>query len=157
MQFTQDKKRRNHMDGRFNTPSTVCRVIIMAAIAAAAIAVLIGCTTEGGTRRQNIAQVIQTAYDLGGREAVSNRIESLVTEGKLTPSRAVRLHALTQLAYEGIMDDLERGGADPTDAVPASASQDGCGDCSVPDASIDCGDSNEDAYCGECEDCKADE
>ena len=144
------------MDVRFNTPRTVCRVIIMAAIVAAAIAVLIGCTTEGASRRQNIAQVIQTAYDLGGREAVSNRIESLVAEGKLTPSQAVRLHALAQLAYEGIMDDLERGSAD-ADAAPVSASQDGCGDCSVPDVSIDCGDSNEDAYCGECEDCKADE
>ena len=145
------------MDVRFNTPRTVCRVIIAAAIAAAAIAVLIGCTTEGASRRQNIAQVIQTAYDLGGREAVSNRIESLVAEGKLTPSQAVRLHALAQLAYEGIMDDLERGGADATDAAPASASQDGCDGCSVPDASSDCGDTNEDAYCGECEDCRAGE
>ena len=147
------------MDGRFNTPRTVCRVIIMAAIVAVAIAVLIGCTTEGASRRQNIAQVIQTAYDLGGREAVSNRIESLVAEGKLTPSQAVRLHALAQLAYEGIMDDLERGGADATDAGadPAPASEDGCADCSVPDASSGCGDLNEDAYCGECEDCKAGE
>ena len=145
------------MDGRFNTPRTVCRVIIMAAIVAAAIAVLIGCTTEGASRRQNIAQVIQTAYDLGGREAVSNRIESLVAEGKLTPSQAVRLHALALLAYEGIMDDLERGGADATDAARASASQNGCTDCSLPDASSDCGDTNEDAYCGECEDCKAGE
>ena len=147
------------MDGRFNTPRTVCRVIIMAAIVAAAIAVLVGCATEGASRRRNIAQVIQTAYDLGGREAVSNRIESLVTEEKLTPSQAVRLHALAQLAYEGIMDDLERGGAEAADAGadPAPAPQDGCGDCSVPDASEGCGDSNEDAYCGECEDCMAGE
>ena len=144
------------MDGRFNTPRIVCRVIIMAAIVAVAIAVLIGCTTEGASRRRNIAQVIQTAYDLGGREAVSNRIESLVAEGKLTPSQAVRLHALAQLAYEGIMDDLERVGADAgTDSAPASP--DGCDGCSVPDASSDCGDLNEDAYCGECEDCRAGE
>ena len=146
------------MDGKVNTPRTVCKAIVAVAIAAVAVAAIIGCESIGGaSRKQNIATVIQTAYDLGGREAVSNKIESLVAEGKLTPSQAVRLHALAQLAYEGIMDDLERGGADATDAAPASASQDGCDGCSVPDVSIDCGDSNEDAYCGECEDCKADE
>ena len=122
---------------------------------------LIGCSSlGGGSCRQNIATVIQTAYDLGGREmhlrrsrqvprraergalrskvargcAVSNKIESLVAEGKLTPSQAVRLHALAQLAYEGIMDDLTAGGA-ATNATPTSTSQGGCGDCSIPDAS----------------------
>ena len=105
------------------------------------------------SRKQNIATVIQTAYDFGGREAVSNKIESLVAEGKLTPSQAVRLHALAQLAYEGIMDDLTTGNA-ATNAVPASASQGGCTDCSLPDASADCGDCNEDANCGKCADCK---
>ena len=83
-----------------------------------------------GHRRQNIAQVIQTAYDLGGREAVSNRIESLVREGKLSPTQGARLHALAQLAYEGVMDDL----APATNAAPATASPSGCGGCSVPDA-----------------------
>ena len=53
--------------------------------------------------------------------AVSNKIESLVAEGKLTPSQAVRLHALAQLAHEGIMDDLAAGGGAATNAVPASA------------------------------------
>ena len=111
------------MDAKYNTPRTVCRVILAVAIAAAAVAVMIGCSSLGGTsRRQNIAAVIQTAYDLGGREAVSNKIESLVAEGKLTPSQAVRLHALAQLAYDGIMDDLDGG-------------------------------SGEDANCGRCEEC----
>ena len=124
---------------------------VAVAIAAIAVAAIIGCESMGGgTRKQNIAAVIQTAYDFGGREmhlrrsrqvprrakrgalrskvargcAVSNKIEELVAEGKLTPSQAyppseasaeggsmrgVRLHALAQLAYEGIMDDLARG------------------------------------------------
>ena len=162
------------MDGKFNTPRKVCGVIVAVAIAAVAIAAIIGCTsTGGGSRRQNIATVIQTAYDMGGREAVSNKIESLVAEGKLTPSQAVRLHALAQLAYEGIMDDLTTGDA-ATNATPASASQGGCGDCSIPDASGDCGGGgctdacsdcrpdvasdggcNADANCGDCTDCKA--
>ena len=162
------------MNGKINTPRTVCKAIVAVAIAAIAVAAIIGCSSlGGGSRRQSIATVIQTAYDLGGREAVSNKIESLVAEGKLTPSQAVRLHALAQLAYEGIMDDLATGDA-TTNAVPASAPQGGCTDCSLPDASSDCvgggctdgcsdcqpdaasdGGCNEDAQCGKCEDCKA--
>ena len=162
------------MNGKINTPRTVCKAIVAVAIAAIAVAAIIGCSSlGGGSRRQNIATVIQTAYDMGGREAVSNKIESLVAEGKLTPSQAVRLHALAQLAYEGIMDDLTTGDA-ATNATPASASQGGCGDCSIPDASGDCGGGgctdacsdcqpdaasdggcNADANCGNCTDCKA--
>ena len=141
------------MDGKFNTPRTVCKAIVAVAIAAVAVAAIIGCESMGGgTRKQNIAAVIQTAYDLGGREAVSNKIESLVAEGKLTPSQAMRLHALAQLAYEGIMDDLATGDA-TTNAAPASVSQGGCTDCSLSDASADCGDCNEDANCGKCDGC----
>ena len=143
------------MDAKYNTPRTVCKAIVAVAIAAVSVAAIIGCSSlGGGSRRQNIATVIQTAYDMGGREAVSNKIESLVAEGKLTPSQAVRLHALAQLAYEGIMDDLAAGGEAATNGAPHSASQGGCTDCSVPDASADCGDCNEDARCGKCADCK---
>ena len=163
------------MDRRFNTPGRVCMGIVAATlivVASAAVAAIIGCSSIGEHRRQNIAQVIQTAYDLGGREAVSNRIESLVREGKLSPTQGARLHALAQLAYEGVMDDL----APATNAAPASASQSGCGDCSTPEANGDCGGGgctdapsasqgesgaehaggcNEDARCGNCADCKA--
>ena len=135
------------MNGKSNTPRTVCGIIVAVAVAAAAIAVIVGCATDGGSRRQNIAAVIQTAYDLGGREAVSNKIESLVAEGKLTPSQAVRLHALAQLAYEGIMDDL----------TTSNAATNTCDACN-PDATCDggeCADCNEDASCGQCEDCEA--
>ena len=162
------------MDAKYNTPRTVCKAIVAVAIAAGSVAAIIGCSSlGGGSRKQNIATVIQTAYDMGGREAVSNKIESLVAEGKLTPSQAVRLHALAQLAYEGIMDDLTTGNV-ATNATPTSASQGGCGDCSIPDASGDCGGGgctdacsdcqpdaasdggcNADANCGKCEDCKA--
>ena len=85
------------MDRKINTPRTVCKAIVAVAIAAIAVAAIIGCSSlGGGSRKANIATVIQTAYDMGGREAVSNKIESLVAEGKLTPSQAVRLHALAR-------------------------------------------------------------
>ena len=161
------------MDQKINTPRTVCKAIVAVAIAAIAVAAIIGCSSlGGGSRKANIATVIQTAYDMGGREAVSNKIESLVAEGKLTPSQAVRLHALAQLAYEGIVEDLNAGSGTATNATPASASQGGCTDCSLPDASggngSGCSDCrpesagasdgecrNEDANCGKCADCKA--
>ena len=151
------------MDGKTNTPRIVCKAIVAVAIAAVAVAAIIGCeSTGGGSRKQNIAAVIQTAYDLGGREAVSNKIESLVAEGQLTPSQAVRLHALAQLAYEGIMEDLATGSAATTNAAPPSASPGGCADCSIQDASAgceggcgtggcaDCDPSPGEAGCGEC-------
>ena len=143
------------MDSKINTPRTVCKAIVAVAIAAIAVAAIIGCSSlGGGSRKANIATVIQTAYDMGGREAVSNKIESLVAEGKLTPSQAVRLHALAQLAYEGIVDDLNAGVGTATNATPASASQDGCTGCSLPDASGGCvNECNEDANCGRCRDC----
>ena len=142
------------MDGKTNTPRTVCRAIVAVAIAATAVAAIIGCASSGGgSRKQNIAAVIQTAYDLGGRDAVSNRIESLVREGKITPSQAVRLHALAQLAYEGIVEDLAAGEGAATDATPEHDGG-GCSDCTAPDTG-ECpgGDCNEDANCGQCKDC----
>ena len=85
------------MDRRFNTPGRVCMGIVAATlvvVASAAVAAIIGCSSLGEHRRQNIAQVIQTAYDLGGREAVSNRIESLVREGKLSPTQGTAAKCL---------------------------------------------------------------
>ena len=142
------------MDGKINTPRVVCRAIVAVAIAAIFVAAIIGCESmTGGSRRQNIAAVIQAAYDMGGREAVSNKIESMVLEGKLSPSQAVRLHALAQLAHEGIMEDLTTGRA-AADVAPVSASQGGCTGCSLPDASAGCGDSIEGARCAGCAECK---
>jgi hypothetical protein len=124
------------------------------AVAAIAAAAIIGCASSGGgSRKQNIAAVIQTAYDLGGREAVSNKIESLVREGKITPSQATRLHALAQLAYEGIVEDLAADGGAATNAPPVCDGG-GCSDCAAPDpGGCPEGDCNEDANCGQCKDC----
>ena len=120
------------MDGKSNTPRVVCGVIVAVAVAAIAVAAVIGCSSlGGGSRKADIATAIQTAYDLGGRAAVSNKIESLVAEGKVTPAQAARLHALAQLAYEGIVEDLSASGAD---ATPTCDGGDGCSDCADTDA-----------------------
>ena len=47
------------MDGKFNTPRTVCKAVLAVAIAAASVAAIIGCSSLiGGSRRQNIATII---------------------------------------------------------------------------------------------------
>ena len=53
------------MDAKYNMPRTECKAIV-------AVAAIIGRSSLGrGSRRQSIATVIKTAYDLGGREATS--------------------------------------------------------------------------------------
>ena len=48
-----------------NTPRTMCKAIVAVAIAAIAVAAIIGCSSlGGGSRKANIATVIQTAYDM---------------------------------------------------------------------------------------------
>jgi len=123
------------MNGKINTPRTVCKAIVAVAIAAIAIAAIIGCSSlGGGSRKQNIATVIQTAYDLGGREAVSNRIEKLVADGTLSQKQGAKIHELMQKAYEGLVDNLSRR---------------------IEEAAVDESGEGEDANCGRCEDCKA--
>ena len=57
------------MNGKINTPRTVCKAIVAVAVAAIAVAAIIGCSSlGGGSRRQNIATVIQTAYAMAGRD-----------------------------------------------------------------------------------------
>ena len=83
------------MNGKINTPRTVCKAIVAVAIAAVAVAAIIGCeSTGGGTRKQNIATVIQTAYDFGGREMHPQRscqVPRRATRGALR-SKVARYH-----------------------------------------------------------------
>ena len=53
------------MNGKINTPRTVCKAIVAVAVAAIAVAAIIGCSSlSGGSRGQNI----QTAYAMGGHK-----------------------------------------------------------------------------------------
>ncbi len=92
---------------------TVCRVIAAAALATAIAAVLIGCSMlESERAKARLADALECAYAFGGREAVSNRIDGLVLEGKLTPEEAVRLRALARVTYESVLASLEGEGGE---------------------------------------------
>ena len=128
-----------------NTARTVCG-IMLAALAAIVIAGVVvcctGCETAAPSKdaiKADVAWALRIAYDVGGKAAVSNRIEQLVAKGRLTREQGDALHAAAQLAYEKIVDDLDGGGAG----------------CVLPDAG-ECGDGdcNEDANCGACDDCR---
>ncbi len=96
-----------------NTPALVGRVILIGLLAAIAAAILFGCSMLKSERtKTRLSTAIQLAYDNGGREAVSNKIESLAAEGKIDRDQAVRLHALARLAYEGVLEGLERNDGD---------------------------------------------
>ena len=162
-----------------NTAKAVCRailIVLVAALTAGIITCCIGCETTTPSReavRADLAWALRIAYDVGGKAAVSNRIEQLVAKGKLTREQADALHEAAQRAYEKIIDDLDPAAS--TNALQGVSGASGCeGDgCTLEasaratgDSGADCGNCgedgcseaggyNEDAYCGECEDCKA--
>ena len=79
------------------------------AIAATAL-IATGCSTvdiDESAAKKQIAYVLKTAYAYGGAEAVSNKIETLVVDGKLDAKQAAQLHALAQKVYEDAVTHLE--------------------------------------------------
>lgn len=142
------------MKAQMNTPWILCKAMMIMAIVALVIATFLGCSamkTEGvSSARTQLASVLQLAYDNGGRQAVSNRIEELVVEGKLSPEQATRLQALADVACEKLISDLARGGViENTAPVESGDSSDGCTLSPPCDANADGGDggtqANEDA------------
>jgi len=61
-----------------------------------------------------LAVALKDAYALGGATAVSNKIEQLVVDGKVTPEQAAQLHVLAQRVFDRAVDRLE------TDALNSS-------------------------------------
>ena len=57
--------------------------------------------------RPAVLFVLKEAYACGGAEAVSNRIEQLVIDGKVTEAQAANLHRLAQDVYDGVVERLE--------------------------------------------------
>ena len=138
-----------------------------------------GCVTDAeaarAQARRDVAAVLRVAYEVGGKAAVAEKIDALVAKGKLTPEQGETLKAFADEACEEMLERWEGNGGAASNSTEA-VSRDGCGDCSLPGASIDCGGGgcadgssalqeangaesdggrNEDANCGNCEECKA--
>lgn len=163
-----------------NTAKKLCVAVIVALLVALVLGIA-GCLSGSETVKRDavkadVAWALRIAYDVGGRDAVSNRIEQLVYKGKLTREQADALHAAAEMAYEKIVDDLDPNGVAVVATESASdafeANGDSCasggeesaveapgaprGDCSdddCDDGGCDSCEDNEDANCGACEDC----
>lgn len=106
-----------------------CVKIWAAALVAALVigfAACTGCVSGGDPARRaavkaEIAEVMRLAYDVGGREIVSNRIERLVTDGKVTDEQAAYLHAAVRCAEEALLRRVAEGEARAEGAQAAAA------------------------------------
>lgn len=117
--------------------------LVIAAIALVSIGFVSGCLSERSVKTV-VSAALKDAYQLGGSTAVSNRIEKLAQDGKLTREQADALHTFAQGVYERVIDDL--------DGKPVASGTDACTDSSCV---LDCEDSGEDdAYCGDCDQCR---
>lgn len=108
----------------------VIAIVTIAALALMGIVGVSGCVSERSVKTA-VSAALKDAYALGGSTAVSNRIERLVIDGKLTREQADNLHIFAQGVYERIIEDL--------DAAPTVPCENSCED---------------DAYCGECAACR---
>jgi len=66
-----------------------------------------GCTFLKTVGHSTVASALKTAYTEGGAVAVSNRIEQLVVDGKVTPAQATALHAMTAKLGDAIVEKLD--------------------------------------------------
>ena len=113
--------------------------------------VLPGCATvKRAVARERVVEAIKSAYENGGRAAVSNRIERLVADGTLSAKQGAKIHRIMQMAYDGLVRDvasrIEDAACEDDPACPPCGADANC----PPD-----GGCNEDADCGACDDCKA--
>ena len=110
-----------------------------------------GCATvKRAVARERVVEAIKTAYENGGRAAVSNRIERLVADGTLSARQGAKIHRIMQMAYDGLIGNVA---AKIEDA--ACEDDPACPPCGAGADCPPCGERNEDADCGSCDDCKA--
>ena len=105
-------------------------ISLVAGIGLGAVHFLGGCASHVSTKTA-VAAALKDAYALGGSTAVSNRIEKLVVDGKITVEQAAALHALAQGVYERVIEEL--------DETRVGADSEPCED---------------DANCGNCDQCR---
>ena len=137
-----------------NGPRVFARVLALAlglAIILLCSRALPGCATvKRAVARERVVEAIKTAYENGGRAAVSNRIERLVADGTLSARQGAKIHRIMQMAYDGLIGNVA---AKIEDA--ACEDDPACPPCGAGADCPPCGERNEDADCGSCDDCKA--
>ncbi len=137
-----------------NGPRVFARVLALAlglAVIFLCARALPGCATvKRAVARERVVEAIKTAYENGGRAAVSNRIERLVSDGTLSAKQGAKIHRIMQMAYDGLIGNVA---AKIEDAACEDDSS--CPPCGADAACPPSGDRNEDADCGSCDDCKA--
>ena len=137
-----------------NGPRVFARVLALAlglAVIFLCARALPGCATvKRAVARERVVEAIKTAYENGGRAAVSNRIERLVADGTLSARQGEKIHRIMQMAYDGLIGNVA---AKIEDA--ACEDDPACPPCGAGTDCPPCGERNEDADCGSCDDCKA--
>lgn len=137
-----------------NGPRVFARVLALAlglAVIFLCARALPGCATvKRAVARERVVEAIKTAYENGGRAAVSNRIERLVADGTLSARQGAKIHRIMQMAYDGLIGNVA---AKIEDA--ACEDDPACPPCGAGADCPPCGERNEDADCGSCDDCKA--
>lgn len=137
-----------------NGPRVFARVLALAlglAVIFLCARALPGCATvKRAVARERVVEAIKTAYENGGRAAVSNRIERLVADGTLSARQGAKIHRIMQMAYDGLIGNVA---AKIEDAACEEDSS--CPPCGADAACPPSGDRNENADCGSCDDCKA--
>ena len=137
-----------------NGPRVFARVLALAlglAVIFLCARALPGCATvKRAVARERVVEAIKTAYENGGRAAVSNRIERLVADGTLSARQGAKIHRIMQMAYDGLIGNVA---AKIEDA--ACEDDPACPPCGADTNCPPCGEHNEDADCGSCDDCKA--
>lgn len=88
---------------------SVREIVLIGFLAILSVNLVTGCvnTAPRVSVKSVVSAALKDAYALGGATAVSNRIENLVIEGKITEEQAVQLHAIAQGVYERVIEHLD--------------------------------------------------
>lgn len=88
----------------------IMQLLLAACAAAFCLKLCTGCTYLKAAHNEvkpALAVALKDAYALGGATAVSNKIEQLVVDGKVTPAQAAQLHILAQALFDRAVERLE--------------------------------------------------
>ena len=95
-----------------DTIDKVCLAILhmtlAACVALLCVRLCTGCSLlEKASTKERIVSALRTAYEDGGKVAVSNKIEQLVVRGDLSSRQAERLHQALAGLYKHVIERLE--------------------------------------------------